>query len=88
MAASSAYRLVKECWLRLGKWPQRVLITVGVLVALVWLAIGSVVLLALRDSPLHCPPTMGCPDHETKDCSSWGGSLGSATTGGPCGRGR
>jgi hypothetical protein len=82
--ASNPYRRVTECWDRLGRWPRRVLLTVGVLAALVWLAIGSLVLLAVSDSPLHCPPTMGCPDRETKDCSSWGGLLESATTTSGC----
>ena len=87
MSASNCYRVVSECWKRLGRWPRRVLMTVGVMTALVWFAIGSLVLLALSDSSLDCPPTMGCPDRQTKDCSSWGALLGSATTSG-CGEAR
>src|ERR1700682_407345 len=54
----------------------------------VWVAIGSLVLLALADSPLHCPPTMGCVDRKTKECSSWGGFMQSATKRGSCVRRR
>ncbi len=87
MATSSAYRFAQQCWRRLEKWPRRILMTVAVLVALVWFAMAWVVLIALVDSPLHCPSTMGCPGGQTTDCSSWGGLMGSATTGGPCGSG-
>ena len=75
MEASSVDGFAKECWLRLGKWPRRILTVVAVLVGVVWVAVGSLVLLALADSTLHCPPTMGCVDREAKDCSSWGESM-------------
>jgi hypothetical protein len=50
----------------------------------VLVGIGSLVLIALADSPLHCPPTMGCVDRKTKECSSWGGFMLSATTSSSC----
>ena len=71
MEASSAHGFAKVCWRRLGKWPRRILTTVAVLVGVVWVEIGSLVLIALADSPLHCPPTMVCVDRKTKECSSW-----------------
>ena len=81
---SSVRGLAKECWRRLGKWPQRFLTVVAVLVGVTWVVIGSLVVIAIADSPLHCPPTMGCAEHETKNCSSWGGFMQSATTRGSC----
>ena len=84
MEGSSVRGLAKECWLRLRKWPRRILTIVAVLVGVVWVAIGSLVLIALVDSPLHCPLTMGCIDRKTKECSSWGGFMQSATTRGSC----
>jgi hypothetical protein len=43
---------------------------VAVLVCSAWVGIGSIVLLVLLDSPLGCPPTMGCPEPTTWNCSS------------------
>ena len=31
--------------------------------------IGTIALLVLLDSPLGCPPTMGCPERKASDCS-------------------
>ncbi len=84
MEANSVRGLAKECWLRLGKWPRRILTIIAALVRVVWVAIGFLALIALAHSPLHCPPTMGCVDRETKECSSWGGFMQSATTRGFC----
>ena len=39
MEASSVRRLAKECWLRLGTWPRRILTILAVLVGVVWVAI-------------------------------------------------
>jgi hypothetical protein len=85
---SSVRGLAKECWLRLGKWPRRILTIVAVLVGVVWVAIASIVLIVLADSPLHCPPTMGCVDRKTKECTPWGAFMQSATTRGSCGSSR
>jgi hypothetical protein len=82
--ASSTRGFAKQCWLRLGKWLRRMLTTVAVLAGLVWVAIGSLVLIALADSPRHCPPTMGYVDRKTKGCSSWGGFMEPASTRGSC----
>ena len=84
MKGSSVRGLAKECWLRLRKWLRRILTIVAVLVGVVWVAIASLVLIALAHSPLHCPPTMGCVDRKTKACSSWVGFMQSATTSGSC----
>jgi hypothetical protein len=64
--------------------PRWILTIVAVLVGVVWVAIGSLGLIALVDSPLHCPLTMGCIDRKPKECSSWGGFMQSATTRGSC----
>ena len=72
METSTVQGFAKACWLRLGKWPQLIFTIVAVLAGVVWVAIGSLVLIVLADSPLHCPPTMGCVDRKTKECSSWG----------------
>jgi len=82
--AGRADQLVKECWRRFGKWPRRILIIVGVVLGLTWVWIGSLILIALADSPLHCPPTMGCTEDESKDCSPRKGLLQFATTSGSC----
>ena len=58
-------------WLRLGKWQRCLLTIVAVLVGAAWIGIGSVGLLILSDSPLGCPPTMGCPKRKANNCSSW-----------------
>ena len=47
MGASSAHGSAKVCWRRLGKWPRRILTTLAVLVGVVWVAIGSLVLIVL-----------------------------------------
>ncbi len=39
MEASGVRRLAKECWLRLGTWPRRILTILAVLVGVVWVAI-------------------------------------------------
>ena len=46
MEGSSVRGLAKERWLRLGKWSRRILTIVAVLVGVVWVAIGSLVLIA------------------------------------------
>jgi Fe2+ transport system protein B len=38
MEASSVRGLAKECWLRLRKWPRRILTIVAALVGVVWVA--------------------------------------------------
>jgi hypothetical protein len=62
---------LRHWWRRLAKWQRRLLITLAVLVCTAWIGIGSIALLVLVDSPLGCPPTMGCPERKTNDCSSW-----------------
>ena len=62
---------LRQCWRRLAKWQRRLLMVVAVLVCSAWVGIGSIALLVLFDSPLGCPPTMGCPEHKAVDCSSW-----------------
>ena len=47
METSSVHGLMKACRLRLSKWPRRILTIVAVLVGVVWVAIGSLVLIAL-----------------------------------------
>jgi hypothetical protein len=61
---------VRQYWRRFAKWQRRLLIVVAVLVCSTWVGIGCVVLLVLLDSPLGCPPTMGCPEPTTWNCSS------------------
>ena len=60
---------LRQCWRRLAKWQRRLLMVVAVLVCSAWVGIGCVVLLVLFDSPLGCPPTMGCPEPTTWNCS-------------------
>ncbi len=62
---------VRQCWGRLAKWQRRLLIVVAVLVCSAWIGIGSILLVVLFDSPLGCPPTMGCAERTASDCSSW-----------------
>ena len=62
-------RRVRQCWRRLAKWQRRFLMVVAVLVCSAWIGIGSIGLLVLLDSPLGCPPTMGCPEPTTWNCS-------------------
>ena len=56
-------------WRRLAKWQRHLLMIVVVLVGTAWIGIGSIALLVLLDSPLGCPPTMGCPEPKASDCS-------------------
>ena len=63
-------RRVRLSWRRLAKWQRRLLIVVAVLVCSAWVGISSIVLLVLLDSFLGCPPTMGCPEPTTWNCSS------------------
>ena len=62
---------LRQCWRRLAKWQRYLLMIVVVLVGTAWIGIGSIALLVLLDSPLGCPPTMGCPERSTSDCYSW-----------------
>ena len=84
MEGSTVRGLAKERWLRLGKWSRQILTIVAVLVGVVWVAIASIVLIVLADSPLHCPPTMGCVDRKTKECTPWRAFMQSETTRGSC----
>ena len=60
-----------HCWRRLAKWQRHLLIVAAVLVCSVWIGIGAIALLVLLDSPLGCPPTVGCPERKASNCSSW-----------------
>jgi hypothetical protein len=71
MNTTACTQPLRQRWRRLAKWQRRLLIVVAVLVCSAWAGIGSIVLLVLLDSPLGCPPTMGCPERSTSDCSSW-----------------
>ena len=71
MDSMAVIQYLKRRWLRLSKWQRRLLTIVAVTVGAAWIGIGSVGLLILSDSPLGCPPTMGCPERKANDCSSW-----------------
>jgi hypothetical protein len=60
---------LRQHWRQLAKWQRRLLMTVGVLVCTVWIGIGSAGLIALFESSLGCPPTMGCPEPTPNNCS-------------------
>ena len=62
---------LRQRWRRLARWQRRFLAIVAVLVGAAWIGLGSIALLVLVDSPLGCPPTMGCPERKANDCSSW-----------------
>jgi hypothetical protein len=52
------------------------LMITAMLAIVVLAALVSLATFALVESPLHCPPTMGCCEHRDDDsCSTWGGLL-------------
>ena len=64
-----------------GRW---VMIT-AMMAMVVLAAVVSVAGFALFESPLHCPATMGCGEHEEHDgCATWGGLLQPARDSEPC----
>lgn len=71
MDSMAVIQYLTRRWLRLGKWQRCLLTIVAVLVGAAWIGIGSLGLLILSDSPLGCPPTIGCPERKANDCSSW-----------------
>lgn len=62
-----------ECWRRLGTWPRRVLIFVGLTVAVAWMTVALFLFSVFANSPMQCPPTTGCPERKAGVCSSWAG---------------
>lgn len=64
-----------------GRW----LLITALMAMAVLAAVVSVAGFALFESPLHCPPTMGCGEHEGHDgCATWGGLLQPARDSEPC----
>jgi hypothetical protein len=53
----------------------RLLIAAAVLIGLMFAVLGCAILIALAESPQHCPPNIGCPEHQQEGCPSWGGLL-------------
>jgi hypothetical protein len=64
---------------------RRLLMITAMLAIVVVAAVISVAGFVLFESPLHCPPTMGCGEQKHDDgCSTWGGLLQPARDSEPC----
>ena len=88
METRTVLQTLNQRWRRLARWPRRLLVMGAVLVGVAWITIGSVVLLALADSPFGCPPTMGCRETQTNDCPPWSAFTHPASTRAVCDGGR
>ena len=60
-----------EYWKRLGAWPRRVLIVLGLTVAATWVTVALFLFSAFANSPMQCSPTTGCPERKAGGCSCW-----------------
>lgn len=88
MGTRTLPEFLEQRWRRLTRWPRRLLVIAAVLVGATWISVGAIVVLALADSPLGCPTTMGCREPQTDNCSSWSPFIKPASTRAVCDGGR
>lgn len=76
MTAMNGITNLRRVWRRLDKRLRFLLLVTAAPIATIWIIIGTFVLfLLVESSPLGCPPTMGCPERRTNECSPWMGFL-------------
>ena len=68
---SSPPRLPARIWLGLPQWARVTVLTLGSLLAVAWAVVAVTLGILLYNSPLRCPPTVGCTEHIT--CSAGDG---------------
>ena len=64
-------------WRRMPLWAQACALVLGTAVLAAWSILAVVGIMVWYESPLYCPPTMGCPAFSTPECGRGGisGSL-------------
>lgn len=65
--------LPARIWHGLPQWARVIVLTLGSLLAVAWAVVAVTLSILLYNSPLRCPPTMGCTEHRT--CSASAGFL-------------
>jgi len=63
---------LRALWCRLSFWVKALALLVGVSLLSIAPILAVAIATVWYESPLGCPPTMGCPDRSTPAC---GGSL-------------
>ena len=60
----------KRIWRGLPLCAKAVAVAFGIVALTAWVIVGATLAVALYESPLGCPPTMGCHTIESTDCDS------------------
>jgi hypothetical protein len=64
--------LFRRLWRRLPLWAKGAALVLGAAVFIVWSILAVAGATVWYESPLHCPPTIGCPARSTPGCSGGG----------------
>jgi hypothetical protein len=70
---SSPPGLPARIWHSLPQWARAAVLALGSLLAVAWAVVAMTLGILLYNSPLRCPPTVGCTEHTT--CSASDGFL-------------
>jgi hypothetical protein len=70
---SSPPGLPARIWRGLPQWARVLVLALGCLLAVAWAVVAMTLGILLYNSPLRCPPTVGCTEHTT--CSATDGLL-------------
>jgi hypothetical protein len=68
MCQHVATNLFLRLWGRTPLWAKAVALVLGAAVFAAWSVLAVVGIMVWYESPLYCPPTMGCPTLGTQGC--------------------